>query len=745
MPQTFWQVLARAWGAAAFFHPLVQEDGRAWEEALVAVLTEAEAAAAEPSVSPNQLRVLQTLLASLEDGATRLIIGPAQERRGTSAHRPLVTREILKGNIAYVRVQHWFDFRIGPGYFTEWHDAIRSLNDAIEGASAAGASALILDFRETGGDVSEDAEKRMIYGRMRADLVAHLIEAPAALPGLARVQRVGYHDAGNPGGQFGAYATEWVTQVSAGPILPVASAFAGPLAILTARDTSSLLEPALILLQRTGRAIGIGEQSLAYHANDEMIPLADDLFLQLRRYALLSHDRPARYRPDVPADDALATALAVLGGERPPHREAPSHIPPPAPAPPPDGLPSREQRLLAVVKLWTAVRTFYPYQEYLAGWDESLPSGIADAAAAPTYEAYFQACQRLLSRCKGGHNFVVFQQGERLCLANRPHGFAPRIRLARIQGAVTVAGPVAPGLPTQPGEVLEAVGGEAVVAREGRLRPLFTHYPSGAIDHYLLPALLDSPEGAPVRLRVRSASGQSREVDVVADGPVDFVTEPIATTTLPPWGLLSGEFDRIGYLDASRVDLSSLDAALRELATAAALIVDLRRYPTLPGPLVSLRQFMRHPTLWPPQRRPVVAGPEQGIFGWLDNRFYPTDVIPPASPADERPMAALVGGGTVSLGEDWAYTLRTACGAMLVGSGTAGGFGANAFVGLPGGGRASFSGSYAPQTVSGTLIEGNGLVPDMVVESMPGDDRDAAMVAAARALLGVLNGLQERC
>lgn len=108
----------------------------------------------------------------------------------------------------------------------------------------------------------------------------------------------------------------------------------------------------------------------------------------------------------------------------------------------------------------------------------------------------------------------------------------------------------------------------------------------------------------------------------------------------------------MGYLDASRITLECLPAAVEEVATAVGLIIDLRRYPTLPVPFTSVRQFMRNSVPVPPVQRPAIVGPEQGNFAWLENRFYDTDVQPPVSSPDQRPLAALIGGGTVSMGED---------------------------------------------------------------------------------------------
>jgi hypothetical protein len=222
---------------------------------------------------------------------------------------------------------------------------------------------------------------------------------------------------------------------------------------------------------------------------------------------------------------------------------------------------------------------------------------------------------------------------------------------------------------------------------------------------------------------------------VPADAPVSYVTEPVAVATLPSWGLLPGGLARVGYLDASRIAPETLEEALRELEVAEALIFDLRVYPKLHIPAMSVPGLIRYTVPDPPMLRPVVIGPEQGVFGWLENRFTATDEIPASASPDARPVAALIGGGTVSLGEDWARTLKLGCGALLVGSVTAGGVGSNAWVNLPGGGRASFSGSLAPMPGLERQIEGNGIEPDLAVSPVADAEEDMVVTTAARALL----------
>lgn len=732
----FWHVLSRVWGAVAFFHPWVQEDGQRWEEALVSVLPDAEAVAGEPPVSAGQLRVLDALLSALGDGATRLVHAGEEDATRRSDGGPAVTRETLEGNIAWVRVHNWFDFRISPGYFAEWEGAIRTVNEIVETAGADGAAGLILDFRGTRGDRIEGSELRFVHDRMRSELVARLLAEPVRLPGLARIQRVGYADSTESGATLGGYHVEWVAQIGGAAINPAETAYAGPLAMLTGPDTSAFLEPLLVLLQRTGRAVCVGDQSMPYRHDEQVLQLTDDLSLQLRRYTLMYHDRPARYSPVIATDDPLGAALSMLRGGS--HCAGVAEPPSPQLQQPHEGAvsdpPSRAWRMLAAIKLWTAMREFYPVRDHLARWGDALPEAVEDAAAADTSDAYFQALQRLSSSCRGGHNFVLFRRDGALRHASRPHGYAPRVRLVRVNGDITIAAPVEGDTWFRAGDVIEAVDSEPIGAREERLRPLFLQYPPGARDHYLLQALLDSPEGAPVRLRVRRGDAPNESV-VPADAPVSYVTEPVAVAALPSWGLMPGGLARVGYLDASRITPETLEAALRELEVAEALIFDLRVYPKLHVPAMSIPGLIRHTIPKPPVLRPVLTGPEQGVFGWIENRFSPMDEIPAAASPDERPVAALIGGGTVSLGEDWARTLKLGCGALLVGSVTAGGVGSNAWVNLPGGGRASFSGSLAPMPGLARPVEGNGIEPDLAVLPVAGAGEDIVVTTAARALL----------
>lgn len=254
----------------------------------------------------------------------------------------------------------------------------------------------------------------------------------------------------------------------------------------------------------------------------------------------------------------------------------------------------------------------------------------------------------------------------------------------------------------------------------------------------MLQALLDSPQDALLDIRLRTAQGVVYKISVVADHPVSFVTEPVAATSLPAWCLLPEEFEHIGYVDASRITIKTIERALDELSSAAALIVDLRRYPTLP--VESLQRFRRYRVPLQLTLQPVMADPEGAVSGWRENRFYARDVFLPMDTPDERPLAALIGGGQVSMGEDWVYQLRVGCGAMLIGGVTAGGVGSNALVHLPGAGRASLSGSRVTKGALPQIVEGNGIAPDITVKLIPNDNRDSAVVVAANTLLQRLAG-----
>nr|BBH91607.1 hypothetical protein KTC_63580 [Thermosporothrix sp. COM3] len=463
--------------------------------------------------------------------------------------------------------------------------------------------------------------------------------------------------------------------------MPGELVFTGPLFVLTGGETSAQLEPVLILLQQTGRAYCLGEQSQPYRAEEHLLSLTNEWKVRLRQHILFYHDHPIRYTPDIVTNEPLQEVLLLLAGKKQERsmqetsaRQATQDIEE-------ERLPARASRMLAVIKLWTAMCSFYAYPDHLEHWDEALVPALEEVAAVRTRETYFMTLQRLASRCRGGHNFVLFWRDGQIQRAIFPYGAVPGIRLARVKGRITVMGPLPAEIPLYPGEVLEAVDDEPVQQRETRLIALVMQYPVQARDHYLLCALLDSPKGAVVRLRVRDQQGHTREVEVVADYPTSFVTEPVAVTTLPPWGMLSDEWAEIGYLDASRVQI---EQAFVDLKMAKALIIDVRRYPTLT--VAALTRFQREPVPFLPMLRPMVSAPERGVFGWLENRVMDEDVFLPVEEPDPRPLAVLIGGGTVSMGEDWTYRLLQGCGALLVGEETAGGVGSNAFVNLPGGG-----------------------------------------------------------
>lgn len=87
------------------------------------------------------------------------------------------------------------------------------------------------------------------------------------------------------------------------------------------------------------------------------------------------------------------------------------------------------------------------------------------------------------------------------------------------------------------------------------------------------------------------------------------------------------------------------------------------------------------------------------------------------------------------MGEDWAYQLLTGSTALLVGGVTAGGVGSNAFVQLPGAGRASFSGARLTRGALDYDIEGRGIQPHIKVSRVLNEERDLEVITAANTLL----------
>jgi carboxyl-terminal processing protease len=220
--------------------------------------------------------------------------------------------------------------------------------------------------------------------------------------------------------------------------------------------------------------------------------------------------------------------------------------------------------------------------------------------------------------------------------------------------------------------------------------------------------------GSPVRLEIEDASGARRAVTLAAAlgrWPVPRLPVPIAgisETAGVSWKMLPGG---IGYLYVRRIGsdlIESLDAAVRELAGARALIVDVR-------------------------------GNSGGAFNArrAHRNFALDDGAEPDRPRFKGPIALLIDERCVSAGEGWASWFIARKRARVFGAATAGASGKQAKHFLAGG---LYIVTFPVKAYRGFLdrpIERRGLEPDVPVRQSARDLAAGAdtVVHAARDYL----------
>ncbi len=272
-----------------------------------------------------------------------------------------------------------------------------------------------------------------------------------------------------------------------------------------------------------------------------------DLGAGLRaRIPLALTDDEARTSPERQgALDALraAVARAPLAGDPPP----------------------LDVRLADVVVAWNVYRHFYPYwQETGVDWDSRLPALLQSASAASTRTAHADDLKALVHDVRDGHGSVTDS-------TPRAPGAGLPARLAVVEDRVVVTASAVRELP---------VG--AVVLEIDRA-------PAGA----LLAGLLAHSSGTEQWRRVRAGwgigagtPGSDAQLQIDDGKGVREVHVRRTSTSLPdekrPEPVTEIE-PGIWYVDLTRAKMEQVQPSIAKLASAKAVVFDMRGYPTDSG------------------------------------------------------------------------------------------------------------------------------------------------------------------
>lgn len=388
--------------------------------------------------------------------------------------------------------------------------------------------------------------------------------------------------------------------------------------------------------------------------------------------------------------------------------------------------PDAGYRLLALMRLWNIVQYWFPYRDQLdGGWESVLREFMPRLASAATPESYRLELIALMSRIHDTHANLWSGLDVR-----PPRGKCSwPVALRHVEGRFVVAeyldeerGPRS-GLAI--GDVVLAVDGHSVDSLARAWTPLYAASNEAARRRDIGRSLPRGVCGAST-LTIERA-GRQRGLVVARDSGLAaprFAHDRPGET----FQMLSPE---VAYLKLSSVRAADVPSYIERASTARALVIDIRNYPSefmvfaLGSRLIDTATSFARFTVGDP------ANPGAFVMG------EPIGIVPDSSRYRGR-IAILIDEMSQSQAEYTTMALRTAPGAIVVGSTTAGADGNVSPIPLPGGQRGMISGIgvFYPD---GRPTQRIGIVPDIVaLPTIAGirEGRDEVLEAALRHLLG---------
>ena len=405
---------------------------------------------------------------------------------------------------------------------------------------------------------------------------------------------------------------------------------------------------------------------------------------------------------------------------------------------------SAEEKAAGLSRLWAEVRFNFANFDLVPrlDWDSLYVATLPAALAAPTTADYYRVLQATVAQLRDGHS-NVYLPGP---LAGQTYNW-PALRTALVGGVVAVTEVYDDALRAEgvvPGAEVVAVDGVPVrTYAETRIRPYESASTAQDLDVRTYDFMLLAGPPGTVALTLRHADGRetvhavrrlTREERAAAGFEPLAAPPPFRLTWLPGRVALV-ELGTFGT-DAAAEQFA---AAFDEIATASALVLDLRRNgggnSSVGGAVLALLSDRPIPyadwhTLdYRPAHRAWglgtrTVGERGGTFPADGTRHF------------AGPVAALVGPRTFSAAEDFLVAFDAMDRGPIVGEPTGGSTGQPLWFGLPGGGRARVT-AKRDTYPDGREFVGSGIQPDVAVAPTLDDlraGRDPVLAAALDAL-----------
>jgi hypothetical protein len=291
---------------------------------------------------------------------------------------------------------------------------------------------------------------------------------------------------------------------------------------------------------------------------------------------------------------------------------------------------SNAQREADVVVAWNVFRHFYPYWDVIyADWDAELPLALADADKADSRALQRQVLQHLLAPLEDAHG-TVFDPTVK-------HAALP-VAMAPVEGRWVVVATAVPDT-ARVGDVVTAMDGVSAQQVAEKEESLTSGQPTSR-PWKALQLVSYGTQGESHNFTLRHADGSTSTATLAySEKTLPDVARPAPVAELKPG---------IWYVDVARTDMAMFSANLAKLASARAVIYDIRGYPkdshvssAIPAHLLDHAENAK----W--MHLPRHTGPFGELAGYTDIGWD----IQPAQPHFTSRAIFLADGGSISQSE----------------------------------------------------------------------------------------------
>ncbi|HEU4588373.1 MAG TPA: S41 family peptidase [Gemmatimonadales bacterium] len=373
----------------------------------------------------------------------------------------------------------------------------------------------------------------------------------------------------------------------------------------------------------------------------------------------------------------------------------------------------RATRLAAVALLWGVMQHFYPYFDVVhVDWGAELPRALTRAATDSVPALFEHTLGAMVVALHDGHGFVRSDA--------RPLLGSPAILLEHVEGQLVVTHVVdSTATPVRRGDVVVEIGGRSAAAVFQDHVALYSSATPQWAEYQAIRWLTVGPRDSVWRGRVRRADGTESSVAL----PRTISNPRLQHAQEPRPGPIAELAPGVMYVDLTRLDDTTFQAAVPRLAAATGLVFDMRGYPgTISTPDV-LAHLTDRAMRSAPFEIPLVTRPDRVGWQFVDVGWP----VLPAAPRFRARVAFLTDARVISYGETTMGIVEAYHLGAIVGAPTAGTNGSINPFALPGGYRIWWSGMRVRKH-DGSTLHGVGIRPT---------------VPAARTLAGIRAGRDE--